>query len=76
MAAVFLCRKGCLLVRKCAVRDHSHMEQPQPSPQLEAFFELCKRMYERMEREGTWPWTADSTNPEDMVDSESNQNVV
>jgi hypothetical protein len=52
------------------------MEQPQPSPDLEAFFELCKRMYERMEREGTWPWTADSTNPEDMVDSESNQHDV
>jgi hypothetical protein len=43
----------------------------EPSPQLEAFFELCQRIYERMEREGTWPWTADSTNPEDMVDSES-----
>ena len=55
------------------VRDNADME---PSPQLEAFFELCKRIYDRMEREGTWPWTADSTNPEDMVDSESNQNDV
>jgi hypothetical protein len=54
-------------------RDTAPME---PSPQLEAFFELCKRIYERMEREGTWPWTTDSTNPEDMVDSESNQNDV
>ena len=51
--------------------DNGGME---PSPQLDAFFELCKRMYERMEREGTWPWTADSTNPEDVIDSESNQN--
>lgn len=58
------------------MRDYSQMEQSHPSPQLEAFFELCKRMYERMEREGTWPWTADSTNPEDMVDSESNQHDV
>lgn len=48
----------------------------EPSPQLEAFFELCKRIYERMEREGTWPWPADSTNPEDMVDSESIQQDV
>lgn len=55
------------------VRDNADME---PSPQLEAFFELCKRIYERMEREGTWQCTADSTNPEDMVDSESNQNDV
>lgn len=45
----------------------------EPSPQLEAFFELCKRIYERMEREGTWPWTVDSTNPEDVIDSDSNQ---
>jgi hypothetical protein len=29
-----------------------------------------------MEREGTWPWTADSTNPEDMVDSGSIQHDV
>jgi hypothetical protein len=50
--------------------DNGGME---PSPQLEAFFELCKRIYERMELEGTWPWTADSTNPEDVIDSESNQ---
>ena len=43
-----------------------------PSPELEAFFELCKRIYERMEREGTWPWPVDSTNPEDVLDSASN----
>lgn len=62
-----------LLERGRAARDNAGME---PSPQLEAFFELCKRIYERMEREGTWPWTADSTNPEDMVDSESIQHDV
>jgi hypothetical protein len=55
------------------LRDNAAME---PSPQLEAFFELCKRIYERRVREGTWPWTADSTNPEDMVDSESIQHDV
>lgn len=62
-----------LLERGRTARDNAGME---PSPQLEAFFELCKRIYERMEREGTWPWTADSTNPEDMVDSESIQHDV
>lgn len=44
----------------------------EPSPQLGAFFELCKRIYERKQREGTWPWTADSTNPEDVIDSADN----
>lgn len=24
------------------------------SPELEAYFELCKRIYERLEREGKW----------------------
>ena len=23
---------------------------------FEQFLELCKRMFERMEREGAWPW--------------------
>lgn len=23
---------------------------------LEQYLELCQRIYERMEREGTWPW--------------------
>lgn len=30
---------------------------------FEQFIELCKRIYERMEREGSWPW------PEDAIDS-------
>ena len=57
----------------CRHGDNDSME---PSPQLEAFFKLCKGMYERMEREGTWPWPVDSTNPEDMVDSEFIQHDV
>ena len=47
-------------------------------PQLERYLELCQRMYERMERDGTWPWKkdipeSDSTLSEKVVDSESNQ---
>ena len=57
------------LARGSRTSDNCGME---PSPQLEAFFELCKRMYERMQREGTWPWPADSTNPENMIDSADN----
>jgi hypothetical protein len=43
----------------------------EPSPELEAYLELCKRTYVRMERDGTWPWPVDSTNPEDVIDSSS-----
>ncbi|MEM5471918.1 hypothetical protein WNZ14_09305 [Hoeflea sp. AS60] len=24
---------------------------------LEEYLRLCQRIYERMERDGTWPWT-------------------
>lgn len=45
-------------------------------PRLERYLELCQRMYERMEREGTWPWIedipdSDSTVPENLIDSDS-----
>lgn len=62
-----------LLVQRDAAGQNADMEQ---SPQLEAYFELCKRIYERMEREGTWPWPPDSTNPENMIDSDFNQHDV
>lgn len=39
---------------------------------LEEYLLLCRRIYERHVREGTWPWPEDSTDFEDMVDSESN----
>jgi len=35
---------------------------------LEAYLELCKSIYERMEREGSWPWS-DSQNSENLVES-------
>ena len=57
-------------------RGHSLAENTtmQPSPELEAFLKLCRTIYETRVADGTWPWTADSTNPEDMVDSEGNRN--
>lgn len=36
--------------------------------QLERYLELCKRMFERMQRENSWPW-ADSQDSEDVVES-------
>lgn len=41
---------------------------------LKAHLELCKRIYLRMRAEGSWPWR-DSQNPDDLVDSDSNQNL-
>jgi hypothetical protein len=48
--------------------EHNNNQIP---PELERYLALCKRIYERMEREGSWPW-ADSPNSEDLVDSEDN----
>lgn len=38
---------------------------------LRRHLELCKRVYERMKREGSWPWAeeVDSPKSEDVVDS-------
>jgi len=43
---------------------------------LQEYFEICKRVYEQMERDGTWPWTVDSTNSENMIDSDSSTDDV
>ncbi len=40
-------------------------------PELERYLALCKRIYERMEREGSWPWS-DSTLSEYLIESEDN----
>lgn len=39
---------------------------------LERYFAICKRIYEQMERDGTWPWECDSSKPEDLVECENN----
>ena len=39
---------------------------------LETYLELCKRIFERMEREGSWPW-ADSQNSENLVESDETE---
>lgn len=43
-------------------------------PRLERYLELCQRIYERMERDGTWPWkqATDSTLSEKVIDSGDN----
>lgn len=37
---------------------------------FEQFIELCKRIHERMEREGSWPWP---TEPKDDNASEDGE---
>lgn len=55
-----------------AVSENDGME---PSPELEAYFELCKEIYLRRVADGTWPWTADSTLSEDVIDSDFPSNI-
>lgn len=39
---------------------------------LEHYLLLCQRIYERMERDGSFPWS-DSTDEDDMVDSDKSK---
>lgn len=43
---------------------------------LHRHLELCKRIYERMKRDGTWPWATDSDSQKSdhMVESEHKTN--
>ena len=50
----------------------THDELP---PEVERYLVLCNRAYERMVREGTWPWK-DSPDFDDVVESESNSNDI
>ena len=54
------------------VRDNRTMKD---QDKLDRFLALCLRVYERMEREGSWPW-GDSQEFGDVVESDSNQNNI
>lgn len=43
---------------------------------LEEYLAICVAVFERMKREGTWLWPADSTLSEDMIDSGDNPEIV
>lgn len=57
---------------------HDHNDIP---PELERYLALCKRVYDRMEASGEWPWeddwrqAPDSQECRDMVESEDNSDV-
>lgn len=51
-----------------------HKNDDQLPPELLRYLALCNRVYQRMEREGTWPWPDWDTAPnspksEDVVES-------
>lgn len=48
-------------------------DQQQPKDRLEEYLLLCEQLYERLQREGKWPWKADSTKSNDAVDSIDNR---
>lgn len=41
-------------------------------PRLEAYLKICREIYERRILDGSWPWMDDSQEPENMIDSENN----
>jgi len=53
------------------VWHHGSMKDKQSFQQ---FLELCQQVFERMEREDSWPWhdQSDSPKSEDLVESEDN----
>lgn len=56
-------RALCSLPRGATIRRMTDEEK------FQRFLALCKRMYLRMQRDGTWPWS-DSTSGEDVVGSQ------
>ena len=44
-------------------------------PEVERYLALCERLYERMVREGTWPWQ-DSQKFRDLLESMDNEQDV
>lgn len=42
---------------------------------LEQYLALCQRIYERMERDGTWPWS-DSTEMANVIELEDKKNEL
>ncbi len=58
-------------IRSTYTIDHMNEQEA-----LERYFAICKRIYEQMERDGTWPWEQDSSNQEDLVELENNNNDI
>lgn len=66
-----------LVVRSTPYHCDMHHRSKLP-PGLEQYLNLCQREYERMEREGSWPWKqlTDSTLSGHLVESEDTHDIV
>ena len=60
------------LVESACRQDNGRVTQDE---HLEEYLAICVAVFERMKREGTWPWTVDSTNPTDVIDSDSPNDI-
>lgn len=54
-----------------------HKNNEELPAELQRYLALCKRVYQRMERDGTWPWpdwdsASHSPKSQDMVESKDN----
>ena len=66
---------NCESLVVCLISEyHKYMDK-----HLEQYLALCQCIFERMEREGSWPWAegegsrSDSTLGENLIDSDHNQ---
>ena len=52
----------------------THKNNQKLPPELERYLALCERTFQRMVKDGTWPWAAklDSTESQDLVESDDN----
>jgi hypothetical protein len=62
-----------LLEGRHPVAHNAHMTH---NEHLEEYLAICTAVFERMKREGTWPWSADSTLSGDVIDSGDNPEPV
>ena len=53
----------------CSLPQGATIRRMTDEEKFQRFLALCKRMYLRMQRDGTWPWP-DSTSGEDVVESQ------
>lgn len=55
--------------------QHQYDRHRDEHDELDRFLTLCLGIYERMEREGSWPW-GDSQEFGDVVESDSNKSDI
>lgn len=66
-----------LVLRFTQYHCSMHRQSKLP-PGLEQYLDFCQREYERMQRDGSWPWrqSDDSTLSDHLVESEDTHDIV